>query len=547
MNPLEKRTLYRDYSILSTLVKNEAHEILLASRLADGQKVVLKKSHIDKEEISDFSQLGHEYEILKELDHPGAPKVYDFLFDGKSAALVQEYIEGTSLKELIFRKQLKYGEVLDYAIQLSDILQYLHLKGIIHKDINPENILITDDGQLKLIDFGISSNLFSESKEILNVDTIEGTLNYISPEQTGRTAYSITGSSDFYSLGILLYELLTGKLPFDSIDPLEIIHFHLSRKPLPLSSAIPDIPKGIDQVVSKLLEKNPEDRYHSAGGLKADLQILKKYAQSKESLQGFKAGANDTTDQYQQSQKLYGREEELRELMGYFDELNLQKSRMVLVGGYSGVGKSALIRHVKFPILQKKGTLISGKYDQFKKDIPYYAFIEGIKEFIKNLFTESDETIHEWKQRISQVLGENAQLITDVIPQLSRIIDKQIPVPKLQPAEQESRFNMVLLDFIYVFSTSESPLVIFLDDLQWADLSSLNLVKRILENPPRREDSDNRFLSGQRGGKRTPSFADLESDQRSQWEGEYHPAKPLEPDHYHSDYGGFIRKESNSG
>ena len=475
--------IHKDYTILKSLFKNERNEIILANRLLDNQKVVLKQSILLNENILKISKLGHEYDVLKDLNHTGIPRVYGILYDGKTVALVQEYIEGTDLRKLIFEKKINLKQALEIAIQLADILQYIHQKGVIHKDINSSNLMITSDGALKLLDFGISSNLYLETNEILNVDQIEGTLVYISPEQTGRTEYSVTQSCDFYSFGVLMYELLAGKPPFDSIDPLEVIHFHLSRNPVPLSLIIPDLPKGLDQVIAKLMEKNPDDRYHSAAGLKSDLVAIMKHFLSKEPLINFKAGLNDITEQYKQSQKLYGREEERNELLGYYKNLNQLKSMLVLVAGYSGVGKSALIRHIKFPIIQSKGTFISGKFDQFKKDIPYYAFIEAIQEFIKNLLSESDDKISAWRDRIVYILGENAGLITEVIPQLEKIIEKQPAVLKLQPAEQEARFHMVLLDFIYVFSTSESPLVIFLDDLQWADLSSLNLVKRILENP----------------------------------------------------------------
>jgi len=487
MNSSEEQIIHNGYTILKPLFKNERNEIILANRISDGQKVVLKQSLLLDENILKVSKLAHEYDILKDLDHIGIPKVFGVLYDGKSVALVQEYIDGTDLRKQIFKKKLRNVEVLDIAIQLTEILHYIHQIGIIHKDINSSNIMITRDGIVKLLDFGISSNFYSEKSEILNVDQIEGTLIYISPEQTGRTAYSVTHSCDFYSFGILLYELLAGKPPFDSIDPLEVIHFHLSRNPTSLTSILPDLPKGLDQVIAKLMEKNPDDRYHSAAGLEADLVKIKKHYISKEPLINFKAGLNDITEQYKQSQKLYGRENEKNELLSYFKNLNRLKSVLVLVAGYSGVGKSALIRHIKYPIIQSRGTFISGKYDQFKKDIPYYAFIEAFQEFIKNLLSEPEDKISNWKCRITSVLGDNAGLITEVIPQLVKIIGKQPTVPKLQPAEQEARFHMVLLDFIYVFSIPESPLVIFLDDLQWADLPSLNLVKRILENP--RQDS----------------------------------------------------------
>lgn len=487
MKPPEGEITHKGYTFIKTLFKNESNEIILANRTSDGRLVVLKQSRSRNDDVLKSSKLGHEFDVLKDLDHPGIPKVYEISYDGQTIALVQEYIEGTDLRKQIFKKKITPSEVLDIAFQLADILHYIHQKGVIHKDINSRNIMITRDGTLKLLDFGISSNHYSRTSEVPNVDQIEGTLIYISPEQTGRTVYSLTHSSDFYSCGVLLYELLAGKPPFDSIDPLEIIHFHLSRNPLSLSSILPDLPKGFEQIVAKLMEKNPDNRYHSAAGLKADLLTVKRHFISKEPLNHFKAGLNDIVEQYKQSQKLYGRENEINELLEYYNNLNHLKSVLVLVAGYSGVGKSALIRHIKFPIIQRQGKFVSGKFDQFKKDIPYYAFIEAIQEFIKNLLSESEDKITFWRDRIILALGENAGLITEVIPHLLKIIGKQPNVSKLQPAEQETRFHMVLLDFIYIFSTPGSPLVIFLDDLQWADLSSLNLVKLILENP--RQDS----------------------------------------------------------
>ncbi|MBT6767275.1 MAG: protein kinase, partial [Prolixibacteraceae bacterium] len=405
MSVLEKNINVKGYEIVKPLVKNEQHEILLARRISDDLQVVLKQSLFHDENSQKKSKAGHEYDLLKTLDHKNIPKVFGVLYDGTKYSLVQEYIEGTNLKEYNFKNKLSTLEVLNIFIQLADILDYIHLEGIIHKDINPGNIMIAKNGDIKLLDFDISSNLNSETNKILNVDQIEGTLNYISPEQTGRTAYATTHTCDFYSCGVLFYELLAGKLPFDSVDPLEIIHFHLTRKPLPISTILPQIPNGIEQVISKLTEKNPDDRYQSAIGLKADLEIIKKHCVSNKTLNNFKPGIKDFTGQYKQNQRLYGREKERSELLGYYNNLARLKSMLVLVAGYSGIGKSALIRHVKFPIIQNKGTFISGKFDQFKKDIPYYAFIEAIQEFIKNLLSEPDEKINYWKQRITLILG----------------------------------------------------------------------------------------------------------------------------------------------
>ena len=473
----------KGFQNLQTIHHTDKYEVLLATHILNGEQVILKSCKVTSTNMTDVSKLSHEYEILKALNHPQLPKVYDFIFDGKTASLVQEYVEGDKLKVLLTKGGLPFNKVLEIAIQLSDILSFIHQNKIIHKDINSNNLILSNEGVLKLVDFGISSTFYAEHYDTMNIDHIEGTLTYIAPEQTGRTAYTITHSCDLYSTGILIYELLAGKVPFDSVDPLEVIHFHLSKKPLQLGSIIDNLPKGVESVVSKLIEKNPDDRYQSALGLKTDLETIQKHLNNQESIANFKPGLNDFTNEYKQIQKLYGRETEIKALLGYYKNLQEVRSMMVLVAGYSGVGKSSLIKHVKFPIIQQQGNFISGKFDQFKKDIPYYAFIEAIQEFIKNLLTESQDRINLWKQRIIHILGENAGLITEVVPHLSMIIGKQPPVPKLQPAEQEARFDMVLLDFIYAFSSVTNPLVIFLDDLQWADFSSLNLVKRILENP----------------------------------------------------------------
>ena len=484
------------YEITQSLLKNDFNEILIAKRPEDEKQVILKRSILSDESIPDVSKSGHEYNILKELDHQGIPKVYDFIFDGNNMVLVREFVEGKDLRRLLLSSKLKISEILNISLQLLDILDHVHKQGIIHKDINPGNIILQPNGKIKLIDFAISSNVSNETSELLNVDEIEGSLIYISPEQTGRTAYDITPASDFYSFGILLYELLVGKPPFDSADPLEVVHFHLSKKPIPVSSISQDVPDGLEEVVSKLLKKNPDERYKSATGIKHDLLTIKHHYETQKHLHGFKAGSKDLAGTYKQNQKLYGREEEIKALLGAYKKLGKNNTMLVLIAGYSGIGKSALIRHVKYPIIQENGIFIIGKFDQFKKDIPYFAFIEAIQEYLKKLLTESEQEISSWKNRILRVLGENAGLITEVIPLLSKIIGQQPSVARLQPAEQEARFNFVLLDFIFAVSTPEHPLVIFLDDLQWADLSSLNLMKRIIES--KREDNNILILGAYR-------------------------------------------------
>ncbi|MGB5941785.1 MAG: AAA family ATPase [Leeuwenhoekiella sp.] len=476
-------TTKTDYELKRLIFKNQNSEIYLAFDQINARQVILKKSLAQTRSAPKTNPVAHEHDVLKNLNHSGIPKAYELASDGKSLALVKEFVEGQNLKERLFKKELSVSEVLKIAVQLTEILEYVHDQELIHRDINPENILITQMDSVKLIDFAIATSVGTGEGAAKIQGQMEGSLCYISPEQTGRTTFSLTRASDFYSFGIVLYEMLAGKPPFDSADPLEIIHFHLSRNPISLNAIVKNLPEGLHKIVTKLLQKDPADRYRTAQGLLADLKRVFHHFESSTPLVEFKAGREDNAGQYQKVSKLYGRDADISRLLQYYEELDQLKSILVLVSGYSGVGKSAIITHIKPLVVDDNGVFLSGKFDQFKKDIPYYAFIEAIQEFIKNLLSQPEEIITQWRKRILSVLGDNAALIVEVIPLLSKIIPATDTVIKLQPAEQESRFNKVLLDFVYVFASAENPLVLFLDDLQWADLSSLNLVKRILQAP----------------------------------------------------------------
>ncbi|MBK9680772.1 MAG: AAA family ATPase [Saprospiraceae bacterium] len=465
---------------LVTIYKDEGHEVIKAIDLKTNQEVVLKINRPENKDILKISKLSHEYNTLKKLDHDGVIKVYNLYSKLKSVCIVEEYFDGESLKSRLFKKPISLREFFHIALQLTDILAYIHSHGIIHKDINSNNILVSEANKVKLIDFGISTNFMNEEQEILLPDSIEGTLTYVSPEQTGRTSYSITPASDLYSLGIVFYEMLSGKPPFDSADALEVIHFHLSRIPASLKKIIPNIPIGLDLLVSTLLEKIPDDRYQSAAGIRHDLKILESQIESGQLTNSFKTRLQDKAGKFRKTQRLYGRETEIAQLLASYANLAHSRSMLALVAGYSGVGKSAVVKQIQRPVIEKNGLFISGKFDQFKKNIPYFAFIEAFDSLIKNILAESDESIQIWKAKFLDVLGSNAVLINEVLPNLEYIIGSLPPSEKLPPAEQEYRFRLVLLDFIYCFTSSDHPLVIFLDDLQWSDLPSLNLIERIL-------------------------------------------------------------------
>ncbi len=468
------------FTPLANIYKDESHEIIKALRASDGQTVVLKISRPLNNDILKISKLSHEYNTLKKLDHDGIIKVINLYSKLKSVCIVEEFFDGEPLKARIFRQPLTLREFFSIALQLTDILTYIHANGYVHKDINTNNILISATNKIKLIDFGISTNFMNEEHEIMLPDKIEGTLTYVSPEQTGRTSYTITPASDLYSMGIVFYEMLSGKPPFDSADALEVIHFHLSRVPASLKKIMPSIPAGLDQVISDLLEKIPDDRYQSAVGVKHDLKVLESQVNDGKQANYFKTKSKDRAGKFRKTQRLYGRESEINKLLECYNELHHSKSMLVLVAGYSGVGKSAVVKQLQRPVTEKSGLFISGKFDQFKKNIPYFAFIEAFDTILKNILAESEEKIIEWKDKILATLGANAVLINEVIPSLEFIVGKLPPSEKLSPAEQEYRFRLVLLDFIYCFTSVEHPLVIFLDDLQWTDLPSLNLLERIL-------------------------------------------------------------------
>lgn len=468
------------YSVLSSIYKDEVHEIIKAKKIADDQVVVLKINRPTNSDILKISKLSHEYHTLKILNHAGIIKVLGLHSRNKSVCIVEEYVDAETLKSRIFKQPFTVKEFFQIALQLSEILAYVHSQGIIHKDINSTNILISKSNEVKLIDFGISTNIMNEEHDILIPDMIEGSLTYISPEQTGRTSYSISASSDLYSLGIVFYEMLSGKPPFDSADALEVIHFHLSRTPAALSKVLPKIPVGLEKLISDLLEKIPDDRFQSASGVSYDLKLLQTQIEAGKSSAYFKTKTNDKGGKFRKTQRLYGREKEIARIIKCYESLHETRSMLVLVSGYSGVGKSAIVKQLQRPVTDKNGIFISGKFDQFKRNIPYFAFIEAFDYLIKGILAESDDKIKNWKDKVWAVLGTNASLIIEVIPSLEFITGNVPPPEKLPPAEQEFRFRSVLLDFIYCFTSAERPLVIFLDDLQWADLPSLSLIERIL-------------------------------------------------------------------
>lgn len=477
------------YSNLQTLYQGNKTIIYRALRQSDYTLVVLKTQVSEYPAPEEIAQIRHEYNTLKHLNVEGIVKSIDLIDREYRLILILEYFNSLSLQQYITDSSITIPQFLNIAIQLSDTLDQIHQQKIIHKDIKPHNILIERTTQeTKIIDFSIATSLETETQTIINPNYIEGTLAYMSPEQTGRMNRNIDYRSDFYSLGVTLYQILTKQLPFYSNDLMEVIHSHIAKTPIPPHQINPEIPIAISLIVMKLLSKNAEDRYQSALGLKADLEYCLSKLQTINRLQAFTPGKKDKKGQFSIPQKLYGRKTEVKLLLEAFgrvsnvDDHSISQcnKEIMLVTGYSGIGKTKVINEVHKPIVKARGYFIGGKFDQFKRDIPYAAISQAFQQLIRQLLTETTLKVAEWKQKLLSALGENSQIIIDVIPELELIIGKQAKAAQLGASESQNRFNQVFGKFVRVFAQAEHPLVLFLDDLQWADLASLNLIEKLM-------------------------------------------------------------------
>ncbi len=475
------------YTLVEELYSGSRTLVYRAIRVCDQHPVILKILRNEYPNFNELVQFRNQYIIAKNLELPGIIQTYNLEFHGNGYMLVMEDFGGISLSQFAQNQPLDIQTFLAIAIQIADILHGLYQHRVIHKDIKPANILIhPDTKQIKLIDFSISSLLPRETQEIQNPNILEGTLAYISPEQTGRMNRGIDYRSDFYSLGVTFYELLTGKLPFFSDDPMELVHYHLAKIAPQIHKINTNIPVVIAQIVAKLIAKNAEERYQNALGLKQDLQQCLIQWKETGKISEFVIAQQDISDRFIIPEKLYGREREVAQLLAAFERVSQGdgektcNSEILLVAGFSGIGKTAVVNEVHKPIVQQRGYFIKGKFDQFQRNIPFSAFVQAFRDLMGQLLSESDAQLVNWKSKIIEAVGENGQVIIDVIPELEQIIGKQPPAPELSGSAAQNRFNLLFQKFLQVFSTKEHPLVIFIDDLQWSDSASLNLLKSLI-------------------------------------------------------------------
>ncbi|MEG4349427.1 AAA family ATPase [Microcoleus sp. LAD1_D3] len=449
---------------------------------------ILKENYPTPQELARYRT---EYKITQSLNLSGCIKAYDLQPYQNTLVMFVEDFGGESLKIWMQQQKFSIEEFLRIAIATTESLQQIHNAQIIHKDINPSNIVFNPaNGELKIIDFGISTPLTRENYTIKNPNILEGTLAYMSPEQTGRMNRSLDYRTDFYSLGATFYELLTYQLPFDTNDVLELVHSHLAKQPLSPSQVNPEIPQIVSDIVMKLMGKNAEERYQSAIGIKADLEECLNQLHSHNHLSVFTLGSQDISNRFQIPQKLYGREREIDSLLTAFERVSGQgqdatpTSSIMLISGYSGIGKSALVQELYKPITQQGGYFISGKFDQYQRNIPYSAIVNAFQDLAKQLLTESEANLKEWREKLLAAVGINGKVLIDVIPEIELIIGKQPAPPELGAAEVENRFNFVFQNFIKVFTKPEHPLTIFIDDLQWADGASVKLMQLLMNASP---------------------------------------------------------------
>ncbi len=443
---------------------------------------VLQKEYPTPAELENFTI---EYNILLNFHSKSIISPISLEKINNTLGIVFADIGGKSISNFI-SESVSIEKKIEIFLKSLEGLNEIHKSELVHRDIKIQNIIYNDlTGDLQIIDFGSASRLTKQNTFVSMHSSMEGTLAYISPEQTGRMNRRVDYRTDFYSLGVTFYQMFTGSVPFLYNDPLELIHAHIAKSPIsPYEKN--RTPKVISSIIMKLMEKDPENRYQSVNGILHDLEICKKHF-IENGLDGLKAfemsiGENDFSGRFQIPEKLYGRETELNQILTQFKEVSNGKTSLVLVSGKSGIGKTSLVNEIKKPVTESRGYFISGKFDLLKRTIPYRAISQSFQSLFQQILTENESSIQKWRTSLLKSLGNNAKLIIDLIPELESILGEQPATVPLPTEESQNRFNDVFQNFLSSLGKNDRPLVIFLDDLQWADAPSLQLIQRILLN-----------------------------------------------------------------
>ncbi|WP_257449336.1 trifunctional serine/threonine-protein kinase/ATP-binding protein/sensor histidine kinase [Archangium lipolyticum] len=471
------------YRVLGTIRATGSNALFQAVREADGLPVIIKTPMVASPGRTENERYRREFSILQRLkDVRGVARPYAYERLGERPLLLLERVQGQTLSEST-GQPLEPARFLNLALSLVSTLGEVHGRNVIHKDIKPSNIIVEPSGDARLIDFGVATLQKVEHLDAAPTHLVEGTLAYMSPEQTGRMNRAVDYRTDFYSLGVTFYELLTGRRPFQGKDALEWFHAHMAQRPRPPHELNAQVPPALSALVLKLLAKVAEERYQSAEGLQADLERCRQ-ALSQGVQEAFTLGTQDTPNRFQLPQRLYGREVQVSTLLEGFERVaGTGKPELFLVSGYSGIGKSSVVNELHKPVVQRRGFFLSGKFDQFQRDIPYATLAQILRGLVQQLLAGSEEEIARWRQQVNQAWEGQGQLLVDLVPQLEVLVGPQPALQEVPPGEVQNRFHRVVRQFLSVFATLEHPMVVFLDDLQWADLASLHLLSQLLSRP----------------------------------------------------------------
>lgn len=470
-----------DYQITATVYQSSRTVVYRGVRNADHLPVVIKAINSDSPHPRELAQLRREFRVARRLRAPGVIQVYALEPWSSSLALIQEDFGGVSLASHVRQAgKLDLTTFFTVAIAVTRTLLHVH-EHVIHGDVTPSNILwnpATMD--IRLTDFGFASEIRREHQGLLADSLSETSLPYVSPERSGRMNRDLDHRADLYSLGATFYELLTGSLPFVASDRTEWIYCHVTRQPRPPTEVNAAIPELLSRIVLRLIEKNPEERYQSARGLLHDLEECRARWTASGRIDPFPLGSADAEAELRVSQRLVGRDAELGRLLGVFEAVARGSSRVVMVSGEAGIGKSALVNEIRRPIFRLNGYFIEGKFDQFRRHGPYAAFAQAFRQLVAQLLAEPEDRLARWASELRDALGANGQLVVELVPELERVIGPQRPVAAANPVEEQNRFQTTIRALLRTFARGDHPLVMFVDDLQWSDLPTLALIESLL-------------------------------------------------------------------